>query len=62
MHLARYVDGQDYAGARRAQAGTYKGAAIPTPRATTTAPGKGLNTKGETDNPMNLPLPPRTHE
>ena len=32
----------DYAGGRRARAATYKGAAIPTPRATTTDPDKVL--------------------
>ena len=53
--------GKDYAGARRAKAGTYKGAAIPTPRATTTDPDKVLTQKEKKEKqttPVTLPPPP----
>ena len=53
--------GKDYAGARRAKAGTYKAAAIPTPRATTTDPDKVLTQKEKKEKqttPANLPPPP----
>ena len=43
--------GKDYAGAHRAHASTYKGAAIPTPRATTTDPDKVLTQKEKQTTP-----------
>ena len=43
--------GKDYAGAHRAKASTYKGAAIPTPRATTTDPDKILTQKEKQTTP-----------
>ena len=43
--------GKDYAGAHRAKASTYKGAAIPTPRATTTDPDKVLTQKEKQTTP-----------
>ena len=54
------VGGKDYPGAHGAQAGTYKGAAMPTPLTTTIDPDKVLTQKEKNEKhttPVNLPPP-----